>query len=246
MRDNTFKISYSRINTYLFCPQKYKLVYLDNKYIPLNADISFGLSIHKILEHYYKSSEYTYESMIDSFNLHWDSSGYETPQDVYVYYLRAKKTLKDFWNTYGKSKPKNILTEKRFETNIGQYQFIGIIDRIDESEDGTRELVDYKTHKTIWTQETIDNDLQLSLYCYACKTALGFLPEKIAIYFLSHNRKIYTSRNEDKIQHAVNVSLEVADKINKSEFDPNTSKCQYCDFKNSCDYSIVNDKEETK
>ena len=149
MRDNTFKISYSRINTYMFCPQKYKMVYLDNKYIPLNADISFGLSIHKILEHYYKSSVYTYESMIDCFNLYWDSSGYETPQDVYIYYLRAQKLLKDFWDNYGKNKPKNILTEKRFEANIGQYQFIGIIDRIDESEDGTQELVDYKTHKTL-------------------------------------------------------------------------------------------------
>ena len=50
MRDNSFKISYSRINTYLFCPQKYKMIYLENKYIPINPDIAFGNAIHKTLE----------------------------------------------------------------------------------------------------------------------------------------------------------------------------------------------------
>jgi putative RecB family exonuclease len=72
------------------------------------------------------------------------------------------------------------------------------------------------------------------------------LPEKIAIYFLSHNRKIYTSRDENKMQEAVAICIEVADKINRSEFEPNISKCQCCDFKSSCQYSIVNDKEENK
>jgi len=246
MRDNTFKISYSRINTYLFCPHKYKMVYIENQYIPLNADISFGLSVHRILEHYYKTGSYTYESLSDSFNLNWESSGYQTPQDVYVYYLRAQKLLKDFWETFGRHKPKNILTEKRFEASIGKYSFIGIIDRIDEYEDGTRELVDYKTHKTMWSQQSVDNDLQLSLYCYACKTALGFVPEKIAIYFLSHNAKIYTQRDEDKIKQAVDLSLSVSDKITAEEFTPDISKCKICDFRNSCIHSSAKEKEGNK
>lgn len=246
MRDNTFKISYSRINTYLFCPEKYRLIYIENKYIPLNAAISFGVSIHKTLEHYYKSGLYTYESMQDSLNSCWESSGYDTPQEVYVNYLRAQNTLKDFWDKYGKYKAKNILTEKNFQTEIGQYQFIGIIDRIDENEDGTRELVDYKTHREIWSQEEINNDLQLSMYCYACKIALGFIPEKIAIYFLSHNKKIYTTRDEQKIQQAINLSIEIADKINNNEFNPNTSKCGFCDFKKTCLYSTVEKDKEQK
>jgi RecB family exonuclease len=246
VRDNTFKISYSRINTYSFCPEKYKLIYIENKYIPLNAAISFGVSIHKTLEQYYKLDLNTYESMQDSLNFCWESSGYETPQEAYVNYLRAQNILKDYWQTYGKYKAKNILTEKSFQTEIGQYPFIGIIDRIDENEDGTRELVDYKTHREIWDQQTIDNDLQLSLYCYACKKALGFIPEKIAIYFLSHNQKIYTTRDEQKIQQAIDISLDVANKINNNEFVPNTSKCEFCDFKKTCQYSIAKKFEELK
>lgn len=244
MRDNSFKISYSRINTYLFCPHKYKLIYLENKYIPLNGDISFGNSVHKTLDFFYKSGNYSYESLTDSLNTCWESSGYETNQQAYVSYLRAVDVLKNFWETYGKYPPKKISTEHNFKSEIGKYPFIGIIDRIDEYEDGTRELVDYKTHKIIWEQEKIDNDLQLSLYCYACKVALGFIPDRIAIYFLSHNKKIYTTRNEEQINNAIKLSVEVAEKINNNEFEPNKDKCAYCDFKSSCKYSCLKTRED--
>lgn len=237
MRDNSFKISYSRINTYLFCPQKYKMIYLENKYIPINPDIAFGNAIHKTLEDYYKKGLYTYESLYDSLCSCWASAGFETPQDVYISFLRAQDVLKRFWETFGKNKIKSVCVEKDFKAEIGKYPFIGIIDRIDENEDGTRELIDYKTHKIIWEQEKIDNDLQLSLYCYACKIALGFIPDRIAIYFLSHNKKIYTTRNEEQINNAIKLSVEVAEKINNKDFPPNKEKCQFCDFKLSCKYS---------
>ena len=244
MRDNSFKISYSRINTYLFCPHKYKLIYLENKYIPLNGDISFGNSIHKTLDYFYKKAIYTYDALMDSLNVCWESSGYENNQEAYVNYLRAVDVLKNFWETFGKYPPKNISTEHNFKSEIGKYPFIGIIDRIDEYEDGTRELVDNKTHKIIWEQEKVDNDLQLSLYCYACKVALGFIPDRIAIYFLSHNKKIYTVRNEEQINNAIKLSVEVAEKINNKEFEPNKDKCAYCDFKSSCKYSSLKIKED--
>ena len=244
MRDNSFKISYSRINTYLFCPHKYKLIYLENKYIPLNGDISFGNSVHKTLDCFYKNGIYSYEALMDSLNACWESSGYENHQEVYVAYLRAVDVLKKFWETYGKYPPKKISTEHNFKSEIGKYSFIGIIDRIDEYEDGTRELVDYKTHRVIWEQEKVDNDLQLSLYCYACKVALGFIPDRIAIYFLSHNKKMYTSRNEEQIKSGLELSLQVAEKINNNEFDPNTDKCSLCDFKSSCKYSSLRTRED--
>ena len=157
--------------------------------------------------------------------------------------MRARDVLKNFWDTYGKYPPKKISTEHNFKSEIGKYPFIGIIDRIDEYEDGTRELVDYKTHKIIWEQEKVDNDLQLSLYCYACKVALGFIPDRIAIYFLSHNKKVYTTRNEEQINNAIKLSVEVAEKINNNEFEPNKDKCAYCDFKSSCKYSSLKTTE---
>jgi len=239
MRDNSFKISYSRINTYLFCPHKYKLIYLENKYIPLNGDISFGNSVHKTLDDFYKKGKYSFEDLTDSLNTCWESSGYENNQEAYVNYLRAVDVLKKFWETYGKYPPKKISTEHNFKSEIGKYPFIGIIDRIDEYEDGTRELVDYKTHKVIWEQEKVDSDLQLSLYCYACKVALGFIPDRIAIYFLSHNKKIYTTRNEEQINNAIKLSVDVAEKINNQKFEPDKDKCPFCDFKSSCKYSSL-------
>ncbi|MBQ3835077.1 MAG: PD-(D/E)XK nuclease family protein [Elusimicrobia bacterium] len=243
MKDTSFKISYSRMNSYLFCPNKYKIIYVDCKYIPLNGDMAFGNSIHKTLDHFYKHGVYSYDALMDSLNVSWESGGFDNAQEVYSYYIRALEVLKNFWETFGKHIPKKISTEHNFSATIGKYPFIGIIDRIDEYKDGTKELVDYKTHKNIWPQERVDNDLQLSLYCYACKIALGFIPDRIAIYFLSHNKKIYTTRTEEQIQKAIELCMDVADKINNNDFTPNTKNCQWCDFKETCRYNSQRTKE---
>ncbi len=115
MKDTSFKISYSRINAYLFCPNKYKIVYVDCKYIPINGDMAFGSSVHRALDNFYKKGVYTYDALLDSLNVSWESGGFNTPQDVYVYYLKALDILKNFWESFGKHIPKKISTEHNFK-----------------------------------------------------------------------------------------------------------------------------------
>lgn len=243
MARDDFKISYSRINTYLFCPQKYKLVYIDDVHIPINADIAFGQSIHKTLDAFHAKKLNTLEELFECYDASWKNEGFITPQESFLYYQKGKKILETYFETFKKTKPTVVYTEKSFDTNIGKYRFIGIIDRIDKLSDGKYEVTDYKTHKNIWSQQEVDNDLQLSFYAYACKNVFGFNPDKISIYFLSADKKIYTTRSREQINSAIELSLDTAEKIMAEEFTPNTLRCAKCDFKFKCKYSTYKEEE---
>jgi RecB family exonuclease len=232
-----FKISYSRVNTYLFCPYKYKLIYLDNLHIPINADITFGHIIHKVLEKFHAGGEQSYDMLFECYDDAWRNDGFVDPQQVFEYYERGRHMLANYYKSFNASDKEVLYVEKAFDANIGKYKFVGIIDRIDRYHDGRYGIVDYKTHAKIWGQERVDKDLQLSFYAYACKNVFGFDPDEISVYFLSENKKIYTKRSRSEISDAVDIAVETAENVATENFDPDVSKCQMCDFKLKCKFS---------
>jgi predicted RecB family nuclease len=212
-------------------------VYLDNFYVPLNADISFGHIIHKTLELFHSGYDYSYDNLSECYNNSWKNDGFVDSQQIFEYYMRGKKLLENYFSSFLCSNAETLFVERAFDTNIGKYRFIGIIDRIDRHPDNTYEIIDYKTHLEIWKQDKINNDLQLSFYAYACKNVFGINPDKISIYFLSKNKKIYTKRSKNEMFKAIDIALKIAENIAIENFDPNILKCQLCDFKLKCKYS---------
>jgi RecB family exonuclease len=210
---------------------------LENVYIPLFANITFGHIIHKTLERFHTNKEQCFDTLIECYNNSWKNDGFSDPQQVFEYYKRGKQMLEVYYRSSYESKSKVLYVEKAFDTNIGKYKFVGVIDRIDQYKDGTHEVVDYKTHVIVWEQEKVDKDLQLSFYAYACKNVFGFEPDKISMYFLSDNKKIYTKRTQEEISNAIDIAVKTAENIAAEKFDPDTSKCQICDFKLKCKYS---------
>jgi CRISPR/Cas system-associated exonuclease Cas4 (RecB family) len=241
-----FKISYSRVSAYLFCPYKYKLAYLDNIHVPASADSAFGHIIHKTLEQFHSSKEQSYDVLFDCYGNSWRNDFFNDPQQIFEYYNRGRQMLENYYQSFCVSKTEILYTEKTFDANIGKYRFVGIIDRVDKHPDGSYEIIDYKTHIDIWDQERVDKNLQLSFYAYACKSVFGFTPDKISIYFLSDNKKVYTQRSQIEINNAINIAIQVAENITIENFDPDTSKCHMCDFKLLCKNSNYKPENEHK
>jgi hypothetical protein len=229
----------------LFCPYRYKLIYIDNLYAPANADSTFGNIIHGTLEQFCAGKKKSYDELVDCYNSSWKNDGFASPWQTFEYYVRGNKILKNYYESFKKSKTEIVYVEKSFDANIGKYRFVGIIDRIDKHPDGTYEVMDYKTHINIWEQEKVDKDLQLTFYAYACKNIFGFNPNKISVYFLSENKKIYTKRTQDDINKAIDIALDVAEKIALENFQADMSKCSLCNFHFKCKYSKEG-KEEIK
>jgi putative RecB family exonuclease len=210
---------------------------LENFYIPGNPDITFGHIVHKTLEQFHGGNNQSQEALFEWYDVSWRNDGFKDPQQIFEYYQRGNKMFENYYQSFSQVNSEVLYVEKSFEANLGKYKFIGIIDRIDKHLDGTYEIMDYKTNIQVWDQERVDKDLQLSFYAYACKNIFRLDPNKISIYFLSANKKIYTKRTQENINDAINTALDVAEKIVLENFEPNITKCATCDFKLKCKYS---------
>ena len=202
--------------------------------MPPNPFVSLGHSVHRALEDYHLKHGSTFDDMMESLNKEWVNEGFESPSQVQDFYERGQRMLENYWQSNKDIKSEIIHVEKEFRFRLGKNILRGIIDRIDRTEDGKYEVIDYKTHRELWSSSRIENDMQISIYSLACEKALGFKPDILSYYFLSHDKKISVKRPDSRIKEAVRMIEETADLIKKQVFTPNTTGCAKCDFSGSC------------
>jgi RecB family exonuclease len=233
------EVSYSRINAYLTCPWKYRLMYREGKRIPPNPFISLGISVHRALEDFHRRKATSLEELMESYDRSWVNEGFASPQQTQEFYEKGQRMLEVYHRASTACTAEIQHLEKEFEIHIGRHRLKGIIDRIDRHPDGTYEIIDYKTHGEAWKQEKVDSDLQLSIYSLACSRALGIEPKLLSYYFLAHDRKMSTRRSAQQIAETIGLINKVAEKIGRDEFVPNKTHCPRCDFKKICPHSAA-------
>lgn len=138
----SFCFSYSKLDTFLICPLRYKYQYVYKIPTPSSYQLSFGNSIHKTLREFYKI--FKKEKKVPPFrilkNLYqnlWEDSGYKSKKQEEN---RFKKGLETLEKHYGEIKEINkppLYIEQKFRFRIGKNIFVGTIDRIDPSTDST-------------------------------------------------------------------------------------------------------------
>lgn len=237
-RRGILELSYSKISTYRFCPWKYKLVYVDGLRVPPNPYISLGLSIHKTLEEFHKNDKKHLDDLIEIYNQVWVNEGFQSPQQTMHFYEKGEKMLRQYFEWFRDRKSEVIAVEKEFRFPVGSRMLRGIIDRIDRLPDDTYEIIDYKTHAEMWDQSRIDGDLQLTLYALGCKRVLNIDPSTLSYFFLAHNKVVPTHRTELQENEALDLMEQIAKKIEKNDFNADTTRCQKCDFKQTCKFSV--------
>jgi len=114
----------------------------------------------------------------------------------------------------------------------------GIIDRIDRLEDGSFEIIDYKTTRRLPAQQIVDNDFQLSLYRLglAGKWPKLEIPQvKLSLYFLKHGVKLTSERTPKQLEETRHHVLALISEIEKSDFKPIPGVlCNWCGYQKYC------------
>jgi CRISPR/Cas system-associated exonuclease Cas4 (RecB family) len=119
----------------------------------------------------------------------------------------------------------------------------GKIDRIDKLNDGEYEIIDYKTGKRMPSQDSLNNDLQLSLYSFALQKRWPHLkPDgiKLSLYFLKHGEKLSAVSSKETTEKAKNHVLktisDIEEKLQKgTTFEPTPNPlCDWCGYKPMC------------
>ena len=263
------KFSFSQISMYNRCPYQYKLSHVLKIPMKGSASFSFGNTIHNTLQHFYgriqtlnnakQNSLFglpaettvgiskngikvpTMEELLETYESKWIADWYKSEKQRKEYFTKGKEILRLFYKSQEGSWTVPVSLEGFFKIKVGDYLINGRIDRIDQLEDGSLEIIDYKTGKGKDKLST-DDKQQLLIYQIAAET----LPEyhhigkvsKLTFYYVNDDlRNSFVGKQKD-IEKLQEKLLDTMNKIKAGDFTPAPNKhiCGYCDFKNICEF----------
>lgn len=239
------RLSYSKMSLYLNCPRSYRKLYIDKVPPKPQPFFSFGTTIHETFEEVYDPinpiEKPTLEEVIEIYERvrlrHRE--GFDSDEIEEKYRQDGIAQITTFYNTYIKDQPFKpaYSIEDYFEIPCGKYAVMtGFIDRIDKLDDGTFEILDYKTEPTMRSQEAVDNDDQLSIYYWACEDTFNLKISKLSLLMLDFDVKLETTRTRDSIPKVIEAIDKTAyEMIHETEFAPKINKyCKSCDHLHDC------------
>lgn len=241
------RISYSALETFKICPAKYKYQYLDKIKVPKSKQALFGTLIHDCLKMFHEPSRPTpplEDELLKYFTEKWDSSVYQDEQEEAFAFHQGIQLLKRYYLKNQKQNFNIVNLEMPFQVPVAEeedlHQITGRIDRIDKLPDGSFEVIDYKTAKKMPPQETVDKNLQLSIYYLGMTNRWPFLktgnrPVKLSLYYLIHDEKLSTVRNNQQVKESQQEILSIISQIKNSDFEPRTNPlCPWCFYQPHC------------
>lgn len=241
-------ITYSNLQMFDICPLHYKAKVIFKIPSPPTGVQSFGISLHKTLQNFYKNLQegtiINEEGLIKILKEEWESEGYQNKKHEEERFIQAKNILINFYKNEFNPKivPSALEYEFRFMLKNGVKVF-GKIDRIDPKENGI-EIIDYKTGEDN-PKANAAHELQLAIYALAASRVkdniLNQNPENITLtlHFLDGNtKKSMNFKKEDLDKFEDELITKIAE-IEKSEFKCSGSVlCINCEYRMLCNDHI--------
>lgn len=239
------RFSYTQLETFNKCALQYKykfILKLPEREAPA---LSFGSSIHKTLELFYKGMKngesYLLSDLLKIYQDNFIMGGYLNKTRREADFEKGKRVLADYYKIFHSLHGEIVDLEKMFflkvMNNDKSFVISGKIDRIDRKANQF-EIIDYKTGK-MPTETELKKSLQLSIYALAVmdRGYLNLKPEQIILtYYFVEEQKKYSikasDRNLDKIKAQI---IEMLVNMETSPLIPNKGKhCDWCPFKIIC------------
>lgn len=239
------KFSYSQIETFDRCAKQYEYRYLLKVPEPESGILSFGSSVHRALELFYKGVMKKQSTHLSTLLKHYEDSfiplGYLSQYMQKQTFEHGKKLLTDYYEHFFNLESGVISVEKKFvlklKNRTDQYQITGKIDRIDKN-NNTYEIIDYKTGKKP-KDSLLKKSLQLGLYALAAMDAnlLGISKQNLVLtyYFLEKNEKFSISAQDKHLDNTKEKVLESLTKLKEGNYPTTVGRhCDWCPFKIIC------------
>ncbi len=234
------EISYSQLRAYLNCPWLYKLRYIKGRRVSLTPPASLGLSIHGALETFHAKKGADFEALLDAFEERWVHKGYASAVEQMEWHRKGEEILKTYWECESKSASRIVGVEREFVFPLENHKVRGKIDRIDQRPDGSYEVVDYKTHLDVASEEVTAADLQLRIYALAARHSLKLKPAWLSFYYVAAGGKVTVPYDGSGERELKALLAGVADEIaSERESEPDRTFCPKCDYRTICPRSAA-------
>lgn len=162
----------SKFTNYLACPTKYYWTYLNGRgryFMRARSYFSFGTSLHRVLQRFHDAGDTgveTVQQAVAALEESWIDAGFDTPQEAQDAMGEGKVILEAYIQRYEESTERAtpILIERELRMDMGDFILRGRLDRVDETEDGRLNVLDYKSGRADVTSEEVKNDLAMAAY----------------------------------------------------------------------------------
>ncbi|MBD3251852.1 Dna2/Cas4 domain-containing protein, partial [Candidatus Uhrbacteria bacterium] len=259
------RFSYTQLAAFRSCPMQYKFAHLYRIPILGSFQKSFGQSVHLALHDVLKLHQdrgqmqqgdlfgnagvresgsadgfrVTKEEAEKIYKERWIDEWYPSREKHDEFFQEGLKAVRAFIEECSSNPPKVKALESPFDWRIGQHSLKGAIDRIDQNEDGSITIYDYKTGQPKESDQLSSEDKeQLRIY----QLAMEEKGERVARLALVYVRGMVVSdvdllEGEKKIDFKEKL-LDRMNAVLTSDYPANPSPfvCKYCDFRDICEF----------
>jgi DNA helicase-2/ATP-dependent DNA helicase PcrA len=242
--EDGLRLSFTQLDKYEDCPRKYWFAYDLGIPLPEGNALVMGSLVHSCLEkfflHWMLHREATIEETLKFYDQEFEKLKKSNPQLLDRDFHLGRKGLQEYFEAEGPKFPTPLAIEKSFNLQIGKHSLSGKIDRVDQLNDGSVRIVDYKTGKAKEdgneTHEKFAKDsLQFSIYALAAKECFDWKVNEMSFHYVYANKKLHTQREESDLELTKTRIEAIASKIQSREFDPTPGfGCQFCEYRELC------------
>jgi putative RecB family exonuclease len=177
----------------------------------------------------------TSDELLAAYDRAWLSDGYTSPEEETRYRALGRDLLLRYYRRFVQQPPRPVAVEEHLEARWDGIPIHGYIDRIDRTEEGGLEIVDYKTSRELSGEDARSSE-QLSIYQVLVENNYTDPVEGLTLYHLrslTPHRVPPRPRSELAVLHGRLGS--VVDGIRSEAFEPTPGRhCSRCDFQSRC------------
>jgi DNA helicase-2/ATP-dependent DNA helicase PcrA len=246
--DTRLTLSFSQIDEYLTCPERYRLRYDIGIPTPVHHALSYGTAIHHAIAAFHAAQArgivMSDDELVDELRRSWQPDGFLSREHEDARFAAGCEALRVFRAheiATGSVAPAAV--ERPFSFRLGRDEIRGRIDRIDVTAEGPV-ITDYKS-SDVRDQKRADakarDSLQLQVYALAHESQTGTLPKRVQLHFVESGVIGRAEPSGDRLAKARAKLVEAADAIRARRFDPkpNAISCGYCPFRTICSASAA-------
>lgn len=236
---NSLILSFSQIKTYLDCPRKYYLLYIAKLATVQQAEVYFGLSIHRALDEMHKLIQSGYsistKELTKILQSNWISI-YRRKKDDKDLFDRGLQYINNYYTTESLYLSNRIVnSEMSFKHLFNKQQVYvnGIIDLIVRNDDNTLKIIDFKI-------SNIDVPIyanQMQLYGNIVESMNVGKIASLELYSVAEAKRKSISFSEDDANRIDEIVGNVSESIHLAKWNPtsNHGSCRSCPYKSLCE-----------
>ncbi|KNX36527.1 RecB family exonuclease [Luteipulveratus halotolerans] len=250
MPQRLYLASPSRLMTWLDCPRRYRMQYLDRprpQARPQRAHTSVGLVTHNVLRDFWDLpfDARTPTGVVELVRSSWIDVGFKDADQSARWRQQVTQEITDYLRTADRlTEP--LARERSVALKTPTLALSGRVDRMDERE-GEAVVVDYKTSRRTPTADDARTSLALAFYAAAGAAVFRKPCVRVELHHVPTGEVIAHEHTAESIERKIAEAESIARDLRRvdtayrdqgqqaPDFAPNpTPLCRWCDFRAHC------------